>query len=55
MGVVAGFFAGVFMVPWPRLTIGDCILLNQFFPILQEFRTICKTRNQFKEKRFLKQ
>jgi hypothetical protein len=31
MGVVAGMFACVVMVPWPRLKIGDGSLLNQVF------------------------
>jgi hypothetical protein len=29
--VVAGFFACVVMVPWPRVKIGACIRLNQVF------------------------
>src|SRR5438105_12189520 len=46
IGVVAGCCAVVLIMQWPRGRNGDVIWRSKLLQILQEVRTICKTRNQ---------
>jgi type I restriction enzyme M protein len=49
IGVVAGFLAVVLMLGGPHVKKVDSHGSIQIFPILQEVRPVCKTRNQFVE------
>jgi hypothetical protein len=49
IGVVAGFGAVVLIRQWPHVRNGDTHWEIKFLHILQEVRTICKTRNQLLE------